>query len=232
MIQRVKFFLGGYYIIKLNKNPPVIPIKNICTISDCINNLIPGINGLSWVNSSENDINNLKNNLAINEEKFKQLQKWITQKFKDNEFTFSGTFREIKTAKEFIKKFIVNKENIKLIGIYLSEEYIEEFIKDNCTEKQSDYEICSELKLKKEEESKGKLKGYDLLGYEIGGYFHTLHCHNLKHELIEKFNINFNENELISEYEDAKKIVNYMNNEAGAEPVRWDIWKIKEFELP
>ena len=228
----MEYYLGGYYIIYLKNDNEFLDSKVVWTVSNCINNLLASINSLTWVTSSENDKNVIKNIIGINDNQFNILQNWIDQKFNDKEFTFSGTFKNIEVAREFIEKFVIKKENIKLMSIFLSEEYVEDFIKDNCDSEQSEDEICSTVGLKIKEGNAGKLRGYDLLGYDMGGDFHSLHCHSLKNELIDKFKIRFNEYELISSYQDSVKVFDFFNNEqATVTPVRWDIWKIKEYEL-
>lgn len=226
----MKFYLGGYYLVKINKNDTETIPETIYTVTNCINILIPSLNGLKWVTSSSHDNKKIMDSIDIDENGFLLLQEWVSEKFDESEFTISGSFNRINIVKEFIKKFVIKKDNLKLLAIYLPEEYYSNFIDDNYEEgTQSDREISSVIKLKIEEDNLGSTIGFDLLGYEIGGDFHSFHCHNLKSELIEKLKINFNQYELIANYQDAKKALGYINIEGNAEPVRWDIWKVKEF---
>ena len=78
------------------------------------------------------------------------------------------------------------------------------------------------------ETQEGKTIGYDLIGIELSGDFHTFYCHNMADELKSKFSLEINEYGLIKNCSDWKSLTDYMNNdETGCEPVPWFYVKVK-----
>jgi len=108
---------------------------------------------------------------------------------------------------DFLTEFAPAKKEYGTLGIY-------DNLKKKIVEKESDDEAFI---------------GYDLIGVELGGDFHTFHCHDLSNELTSKFGIELNEFGLIKEIESPKEIVDYMNDEEnGCEPVPWYLVKVKK----
>jgi hypothetical protein len=74
-------------------------------------------------------------------------------------------------------------------------------------------------------------RGYEVLGSEAGGSFHTFACHGLEADYVEKLGLSLNSNGLISDYNDAVRASDYTNlDSTGTEPVPWFPWLV--FELP
>ncbi len=71
--------------------------------------------------------------------------------------------------------------------------------------------------------------GFDLIGCEFGGNFHSFHCYNLADELIEKFDITINEFGLIEDNDNWTEIVDYANSDdSGYPPIPWFYVKVKK----
>jgi hypothetical protein len=91
--------------------------------------------------------------------------------------------------------------------------------------------ISENLKQKIHENKNDVCLGFDLIGIEDGGDFHSFHCHDMSKELIEKFGIEINEYGLINKTDKWKEMVEYMNDdETGCEPVPWYYVKIKRMK--
>ena len=72
------------------------------------------------------------------------------------------------------------------------------------------------------------LLGFDFVGIEIGGDFHTFHCHDLGNELVQKFGMSLNKYGLFDNSNQFKHVLDYLNNEEnGCEPVPWFLAKVK-----
>lgn len=79
-----------------------------------------------------------------------------------------------------------------------------------------------------EEQDNEQLLGYDYIGIEIGGSFHTFHCHDIGKALSDKFGLTLNEYGLFESNKNSKNVLDYLNNEEnGCEPVPWFIVKTK-----
>lgn len=79
-----------------------------------------------------------------------------------------------------------------------------------------------------EEQDNEEFLGYDYIGIEVSGDFHSFHCHDLGKEFSEKFNLTINNYNLFESDINSKQVLNYLNNEKnGCSPVPWHIVKTK-----
>lgn len=143
-----------------------------------------------------------------------------------------NVFSDLETLTEY-KKFFKNlSEEIKILAIYFSENEREELLKEVDFEDKTVSSVGIETMLQRqiEEDESGVTIGYDLIGIEISGDFHTFHCHNLAGELEEKFSVKINEFGLIEDCSNWKELVEFMNDEeTGCEPFPWFLVKVKRF---
>jgi hypothetical protein len=76
------------------------------------------------------------------------------------------------------------------------------------------------------------LLGFDVIGIESGGDFHTFHCHDFAGDLVKRFNLEVNEYELFSAIDNPTAVSEYVNDpETGCEPVPLFICKLKLISL-
>jgi len=111
---------------------------------------------------------------------------------------------------------------------------LDEFSEENNTDKlnynKGNFGLRHNL-IKRTEEGNDRneeLLGYDFIGLECDGSFHSFYCHDITKELIDKFSLTLNANGLFDRPERPVEITEYLNApEAGVEPVPWYIVKVK-----
>ena len=70
--------------------------------------------------------------------------------------------------------------------------------------------------------------GYDFIGVEASGSFHTFYCHGITQTLIDKFDLKLNDFGLFDEPKDPTSIREYLNTpNAPVVQVPWYIVKVK-----
>lgn len=146
----------------------------------------------------------------------------------EKNFDLPDVFNCYESAFEFCNNFLFHQKDIKIIGIALTSIYKEVFLND-----QDDltYGICKNLNISKPLNPKGKLLGYEILGYEYG-CLHSYICNGLDDIYYDKYNLKLNCHGLISSLDEAKALSDYTNNEVdGTEPVIWLPWAIIEYPL-
>ena len=72
------------------------------------------------------------------------------------------------------------------------------------------------------------LLGFDMIGIEPGGSFHTFYCHGGDRYRIGDFDLRINEYGLFEDYEDWETVMKYANEYAAFEPVPWVVCKVKQ----
>ena len=140
-------------------------------------------------------------------------------------------FADLETVKEYKNKFFSHLADTKIFSIYFPDSETSDII-DKFQPKESNgtLGIWDNLTKKTIEtnDSKEITIGYDLIGIELSGYFHSFNCHDIADELVEKFGVTINNYGLIDEQKDWKPLTDFMNDEAsGHEPVPWYVCKVK-----
>lgn len=228
-----RHYNGGHYLIKTkpigygaNKG------KLVKTCSRCINFSVFDNWCLSWM--SDKLDNNEKEELELTDEKIQEIQKWTDIRFEYG----ANVFPDLKTAIEFKALFFKSRNDIEIYSIYFPETdtnfLLDEFAEGKNTDKfnfnNGNFGLRNNLIKRTEEidDINEELLGYDFIGVECDGSFHSFYCHDITNMLIEKFTLTLNRNGLFEKPERPIEIREYLNDrETGLEPVPWYIVKVK-----
>jgi len=224
-----KFYNAGYYLMInkpfkfFNEEP-----KDIKTCSICINNSIFNFWCLSW--TSNESSKEEQEELGISDNQKKDIQKWTDEMFEKGLLQWVNSFPSLELALRFKNMFFAHINNIEIRTIYFSESESNEFIKESENDNNGRLSLAHNL-LKKGEESQfinEEFLGFDLIGIENDGSFHTFHCHDISKDLKSKFSMNLNKNGLFNEITKQDKLLEYLNDDlTGLAPVPWFIVKTK-----
>ncbi|EMN42569.1 hypothetical protein [Leptospira weilii] len=230
----MKYHLLGYYLIQFKKlNFGSLIDREVYTCSTCLNTSLMCNFARSWTCSKEDMISACQS-FTINSQTIKEIQNWTDLKDIEGQTQYIEAFSSTETAREYKNIFFAHLNKIHLLGVYLPESESKKLIEDF----NSDNPQCGEIGIRKiikreETESElGKIVGFDLIGVERSGNFHSFQCHDLEAEFKKKFKVEFNDFGLIKNEEHWEKLVEYANDEKnGCEPVPWYFAKLKKFEL-
>ncbi|MDB5241563.1 MAG: hypothetical protein JWP57_2188, partial [Spirosoma sp.] len=178
---------------------------------------------------------NEKTDLGLDTEKIRAIQAWTMNKSKKGKLKWGRVFSDLETVQEFNNLFFTNRDDLYIQGIYLSETDTQSLIADFNYEEANGgrFSIWQHLneKIREIPDSAEELLGYDLIGMDIGGSFHSFHCHGMGNELVERFGLTLNKHGLFSHIPDPQIILSYLNSgTARAEPVLWYITKTKRLK--
>jgi hypothetical protein len=233
----MKFYSGGYYLIKPRKADfGSKKDKEFLTCSSCINDTLIDTWAISWAGRPENQVKELREVHEISEEQQNEIQNWVDKKFEEKRIGWPQVFSDLETTKEYSDKFFSHIKERQILQILFPEDERENFLTEFAPAKKEygTLGIYDNL-IKKiyENQSDEEFIGYDLIGVEVRGTFHSFHCHDLANELTSKFGIELNEFGLIKEIKNPTEIVDYMNDEEnGCEPVPWYLVKVKKEKKP
>jgi hypothetical protein len=144
---------------------------------------------------------------------------------------------DLKTVQTFKNLFFANQDDLYIQAIYLSETATHSLITDFDYERvnggEGRFSIWQNLceKIQEVPDSAEKLLGYDLIGVEPGGGFHSFHCHGIGKEFAGQFGLTLNQHGLFNHIPDPQAIRAYLNSgTAPVEPVPWYIAKTKRLK--
>ncbi|MBS1501471.1 MAG: hypothetical protein JST32_05385 [Bacteroidetes bacterium] len=222
------YYLGGYFLIK----PRLVDFdslkhKKIYTCSSCINDALVDNWSFTWTANNNAQINTVLNDFDIELNKVTQIRKWVDEEYEKGKIGWQSVFADLETARLYKKTFFSHLNDIQLMSVYFSETEAEVLIETFQTNQIGLYQ--SLIKRIPEAQSPNEtLIGFDLIGIENSGDFHTFYCHNISEDLINKFHFEINSYGLLNAIDDWKAVLDYMNDEeTGLEPVPWFFVKVK-----
>jgi hypothetical protein len=231
------FFVGGYFLVQGVQaadwmNKALLPAK-FWTVSNCICTIYPDAWIYSWTTKSPVNEKDYHQILKLDDETFTSLQAWADEMFNKDELGWPNVFLKKETARQFYVQYLKHIPDIKLLSIALSEDYWNEFIEENKPDEgMGEGGVYRKLLQKQLLDRDAITRGFEILGDEWGGQFHSFVCNHLEKEYEERLHITFNQYGLIDLYEDAIRAANHTNlDEVQAEPVLWQPWLISEHSL-
>ena len=228
-----RHYNGGHYLIKTE------PIdfgadkdKVVGTCSRCINFSVFDNWCLSWMSDKLDEREKIE--LELTDKKIEEIQNWTDSRFDNG----SNVFPDLKTAIEFKDLFFKSRNDILIYSLYFPETdtnfLIDEFAEGKNTNEfnynNGNFGLRNNLIKRAEEidDINEELLGYDFIGVECDGSFHSFHCHDITKTLIDKFSLTLNANGLFDKPERPIEIREYLNDpKTGLEPVPWYIVKVK-----
>jgi hypothetical protein len=226
-----KYYLGGYFLTML-KPKTYGPEKGslIYACSGCVNDHILDTWSYSWTTDNNEQLREIKKNYQIIDKQIDEIRKWVDDKFNDNKIGFLNVFTDLDTALEYKNKFFAHLGDIKVFALYFDTNERVDILEEFMPKSAESGEIGLGITLLKEirEQENEQFLGYDYVGIEIDGSFHTFHCHDIGKELSDKFGLTLNKFGLFDSNINSKQVLDYLNDEeAPCEPVPWFIVKTK-----
>ncbi len=134
-------------------------------------------------------------------------------------------------ARNFIRHFELNTDNLFIIGAGLPKELHRAWL-----EEEPDNEgIAKRVKQAIPIENSGEQIGYDVVSYSYTDFAHSWLCSGLEKDMYELFGIRTNQHGLLATSTDAKRVNDWIaeDNEQGAraEPEPYDYWLLVNYPL-
>ncbi|TFF36888.1 hypothetical protein [Mucilaginibacter psychrotolerans] len=229
----MNYYLGGYYLLDLKAaNFGSFNGQYIHTASTCINDSMLDGWSYSWAGGNNKaDITKIMSTYNISAETISELQVWVDKNLEAGKIGWPNLFSDRETLETYQNKFFFGHDDLKIVPVYFNEIETVELI-DNFTPQNgiSGIGLYTNLlnRIPENSEQDEELIGYDLIGIEWSGDYHTFHCHDLLKVLDEQFNVKVNKFGLLEPLDNWEPLLNYMNDEEnGFEPVPWFVVKMK-----
>lgn len=208
----LNFLNYGYYIISPVSKSEYISLdcEQILTVSSCISNPHPLLDGSFWMNHDQ-DQKVYQKLLAISDNEFAELMQVVDDLYNSCRLDGDSRFLRFEDAKLFYKKYLYNMSGMRIIGIA-----IEDNIRKELEEEIEGWvNAASSFEL----QSIGDLIGYDILGWDYGG-FHTYLCNSLDKEISKSYSLEVNSLGVIqNSYQQVKEFAKMIDGKG--EPVLW-----------
>jgi hypothetical protein len=228
----MKSFLGGYYLLKLRPLSYGSQLgKTVYTASDCINDNLLGDWAYSWA-ALRQSTKLAKDKFRISDEDLDRIGQWVEAKHVKNLVGWINLFAAPETAIEFQRTFFSHLDDLRLMSLYFDSHSADQIVEEFKPPFENHGEIGLYQNLSKcipeDKNSDETLIGYDLIGIEEAGDFHSFHCHDIGKELCEKFGLVINDYGLFEPTDSWDGVLDFLNDEKnGCEPVPWFVARTK-----
>ncbi|MDR3296055.1 MAG: hypothetical protein LBT26_09555 [Clostridiales Family XIII bacterium] len=221
-----EYYLGGYYLLQLT--PCTFGTYKdtiLYSCSNCLNdNLMEG-----WITAKPELLEKMKAKYGIDDSGADSIQKWIGEKFDTRQIITPDAFPERALAVEFQSGFFSHLNNVALLSIHFDRLEANELLNEfNPKETRIVTGINEILGKNIPENHDERFLGFDLIGIENGGQFHSFHCHDIGKELENRFGLQLNRCGLFENSNRWAEVTACLNDqEIGCEPVPWFVTKVK-----
>jgi hypothetical protein len=229
------FICGGYYVAKIPhdyKKTELIP-DGLVAVSTCVTETLPDTWAIAWVKSSDKQRREAAQNCGLGPDQLARFIAWTTEKLdKDSQIGWPNVLLSLGTAKELVETFAVDLTAFRLLGIGLHREQADEVIEHLRPKAPHVGEdgLLKGLRKRQPLAAGGRFLGYDLLGTEIGGSFHSWFCNGLEKDIWERCRIRPNAFGLIDTWSAALECAQYAGDrKTGAEPGKWNAWVVVNY---
>jgi len=206
--------------------------KQVFTCSTCINDSLLDSWSYSWTTNNNSGIDEIREEFQLDDERIQLIRKWVDRAFDDKRIGWSNLFNDLGTAEEYSQTFFPQISDQQIFSVYFSKSEIADLLSEFQPQREGLGSIGLYENLNKmvpENVLSGEtFIGFDIIGIECSGDFHSFYCHDISKEMAERFNLKLNEYGLFEGSEDWKSVTDYMNaEENGFEPVPWFVCKTK-----
>jgi hypothetical protein len=230
-----RFISGGYVIGRRVPRPAcmsqgLLP-DQIISMSSCITEFTPDTWALQWCGLSAQEQIAEAGKFGIPPGSVGSLVEKMTRAFDTGEFLWPCVFPTIRLAREFFEAFIPEPQQAIILGAGIHEELAPGFL--DAAEAPPDHNppgVYRCVARGAPVETEGRRLGWEVLGYDWGGSFHSWLCNGLETEVFERLGIRPGSHGLLQSWPEAQAAAEFCaSDEAKGEPAVWHPWLIVQY---
>lgn len=226
MSSDAKLVSGGFYITRAT--PPaeylgdaLLP-ERILTLSDCLAEMFPGTWALEWVSCSKSERLDVVKKLGFRSDALPSIMKMATDAFDRGDLGWPFVWQSSEAARSALSAFGDILDDFVIIELGLPADQATALVKE--LEPDAGIAECGFLtclKAARRLGSSGLALGWEVLGVEVSGSFHSWLCNSIHELAYTRLNSRPGTLGLLSSESDARAIEALIAGGAGAEPVPW-----------
>lgn len=229
----MEYIKAGYYVMV---HRPLsfgsCQAKIVRTASTCINESLLDHWCYSWTTDNNGYIEEVKERYIIDEDNINAIRAWADKALDDRRIGWINVFKDRDAAEEYVGRFFSHLPDVHIYGLCFAaaeaDALLEAFRPFEENMAHLGLYVNLNERIREEHDSDEMLVGFDVIGVELDGGFHSFHCHDLASGLVEKLGLRLNVDGLFEDTADWGAVSKYMNDpENGYEPVPWFPVKVK-----
>jgi hypothetical protein len=226
-----QYYQVGYFLIR---QAPVLywddKLHTVNSASGCFNEHLLDDWSFYYSGRQDSEIEKIQRQFSLSSSKTMEIRNWVDHALKANRIGVHHLFFNLETAYEYKNRFFSHLKNLKIFGIYLREPFLDTLIAASEPSghfRPGGIHINGKNRIPEREHYREEVLGYDLIGIEQDGGFHTFYCHGMDTPLMDKLQLRINRHGLFEDHENWENVMTYINEFAAFEPVPWVVCKVK-----
>lgn len=220
---------AGYFIgLRQARSPymsaDLVPEK-VVSGSDCITPRVPNAWAYSEVTYNEEERVEHAARFGLDEPGRVRFMAWADAALDSGDIGWRDVFCDVTLARRVRAELLPPNPDIVIFGLALPADLLEEATTD-------DFDhggVYQCLVNGKAPAPGGVEQGYEILGWDMGG-FHSSLCHGLERRYVKELGIELGPHGRPTTLEDARRCADHTNlDTSGAEPVLWLPWRFTEY---
>lgn len=230
MVNLQNYYSGGYFLIRMGRpdwKPPFgefLPDYDLMSLSNCICEKRLSLTW-GWIPGDKQ----AALDFGIRENQWAEFVDWCGTGYLEYMDVFS-MFYSPDGAREFIKRFDLDTDNLFIIGAGLPQE-----LQNNWAGEDDNEGVVKHIQQKLSIEPTNTILGFDVISYSYTDLAHSWLCSGLEKDMNNLFNIRTNEIGLLNSFDDAKKIYDWIAEDelkgTRAEPEPYDFWLLTSYPI-
>jgi hypothetical protein len=201
---------------------------SIVTASSCLAAIGPAGSALPWVRSSDEQRTADIEALGLTATQLESVATWIGEQHGLGTWGWPHVLRSLATARAFVRKFGPDASDLQVLLPALPDAMVDAYLADHPVSSNPRFATngVEEAIRRRERPAPGGTRlGYELLGDEDDGDFHSWYCNDLEPLVHQQLGISVNQFGLIDDLDAAVGAAELlMQDDVGAEPVWWRPW--------
>ena len=223
---------AGFFLVSGGSSPErqrhLLPAR-MATVSTCIVESYPDQWALPGVKTKPDELRQIRESLSLDESGLEELRCWVERALDEGNIGWPNVFFSLRAARELRSRFLGALQDSRLLGLSIAKDLAAEFIRE---QRDGAPSVSTMVARGIPLAQCSPPLGFDVLGAEYGGSFHTFSCNGLERAFAEKLGIKLNSYGLIDEYSAAVAACEYANrDDVGAEPVAWYPFRVDDYPL-
>lgn len=223
----------GYIVTKLVTRPSysskeLLPDR-IVSVSPCIAPIAAALWAVSWSQIVAHEREREAARFGLVADDLPRVLALTDRLLEAGDLLSPGFFQSDRAARNYVAA--LGLENVVVLGIGLAAGDVDLFL-ENASDQSHAWSAPSMVARRQPIQAGGVALGFEVLGNEWAGEFHSWLCNSLERVLSPRLDLHLNEYGLISSYEDAAAVAQIIDDEEIGEPVPWFAWQITRYPSP
>ena len=230
------FLIAGYRLVKPVERPQWMDGSLpdvILSASGCICDTVPDSWAYDWSGAKWADRAKSAATLGVIGRELRGMAAWCADAFSRGLIVYPEVFKDIRWAREFARRFGVDRNCLCLIGLGFSEGLQPDLLHETREierRKGANRELKGLVEERRGMEPGGEILGFEVLGLDLGT-FHSWLCNGLEKPVLKDLGIRTGRYGLIAEEGEAEQVAAYCNrDDVASEPVCWHPFLLVKYD--